>query len=253
PSGGWRSLGPSPCYDALLVEVDDHLDDVPFRGGLEGHLVHQVLDEEDPPATRVALPLDLLVDVGRGDLPDPGALVLHGDLEAALGDRKTDADLHVGIHLVPMLDGVEAGLRDGGLQIFDAVGRKVHGFGHGGGEIHRDLLDAGSAREMQLEFLLSRHWRCSSRFKGRWWGSLDPRHNNGCIIVLLRAANKSRDVLEELVEKRWDVEVSTVADRIEKAVEAVEFALSVHRLHGAVRVEDDNVPFREAELCFLLV
>ena len=53
-----------------------------------------------------------------------------------------------------MLDGVEAGLRDGALQVLDAVGRKVHGFGHGGGEIHRDLLDAGSAWEMQLEFLL---------------------------------------------------------------------------------------------------
>ena len=29
--------------------------------------------------------------------------------------------------------------------------------------------------------------------------------------------------------------------------------MSVHRLHGAVRVEDHNVPFREAELGFLVV
>src|SRR2546425_595461 len=142
----------------LSLEVDDHLDDVPtFWGGLEGDLVHQALDEEDPPATRVGLPLDLTVDVGRGDLADAPTFVLHGDLEAAPIDRETDADLHAGVQLVPVLDGVQAGHGDGGLQVLDTVGREVHGLGNGGGEIHRDLFVAESTRDMELEFLFRRH------------------------------------------------------------------------------------------------
>src|SRR5436309_10011397 len=98
----------APPPRSLFLEMDDHLDDVPFRSGLERHLIHQALDEEDAPATRVALPLDLAVDVGRRNPSDPGPFVLHGDLETALVDRETDADLHARVQLISVLDGVRA-------------------------------------------------------------------------------------------------------------------------------------------------
>ena len=41
-----------------------------------------------------------------------------------------------------MFDGVDAGLGDGGFEVFDAVGGEAHNSGHAGGGAHGDLFDA---------------------------------------------------------------------------------------------------------------
>src|SRR6185437_8295084 len=72
------------------------------------------------------------------------------DFELVVTVGKFNADGQGVAELVAVLDGVDAGLGDGGLQVFDTVIGKAHELGHAGGGAHGDFLEAKFGREIYL-------------------------------------------------------------------------------------------------------
>ena len=91
-------------------------------------------------------------------MPVPSSLTLTCKPEGWLVEG--DQHLDIGLELVAVLDGVEAGLGDGGFQIVDAVRRKSY------------FLGQAAAAPWLL-----------SRDQGHWGGAFPPQEGSGLSIL----------------------------------------------------------------------
>ena len=80
----------------------------------------------------------------------PAAIVQDFDFKTVVMGREGHADGEILVQLVSMLDGIDAGLRNGGLQVFDAIVRKPHQLRHAGRRAHGDLLVPHAGRYAEL-------------------------------------------------------------------------------------------------------
>ncbi len=139
--------------ESVFMETDDEADvaAAAFVGDPLG-LIDEGLDEKHTHAAGVFLAVHLAVDIGFGGLcAETTAVVDDLDLEGVFAGGEDDADGEVFVEAVAVLDGVDAGLCDSGLEVFDAVVFEAHEFGDGGGGAHGDLFKAQSRGELDLD------------------------------------------------------------------------------------------------------
>src|SRR5262249_12289038 len=115
------------CSSAVAIcvtsfEVHDESDRVPAVRVRDADLVDHVLDEQEPPASRLLEPFQLRLEIGNLCLTGGAAERVVGDRDRQHASTCLDVDLDRELlaTLVPVLDGVHRRLRDGGLQLLHA-------------------------------------------------------------------------------------------------------------------------------------
>src|SRR6185503_6298283 len=95
--------------------------------------------------------VNFAVDVGGGGtVRDAASVVDDPDFELIVAVGKLHANHQSVAELVAVFNGVDAGLRDGGLKVFDPVKREAHQLRHAGGGAHGHFLKAQFRRKIYL-------------------------------------------------------------------------------------------------------